>query len=69
MRPTRARDRRITRGRTTDRTVRRAAARTIALGNSGVLLALALPTTVATAALGNACDNRTNNTYEKLLTA
>ncbi|TQN42420.1 PA domain-containing protein [Blastococcus colisei] len=41
--------------------------RTIALTSSGVLLALALPATAATAAPGNACDNRSNNTYEKLL--
>ena len=46
---------------------RRTAARTIALASSGVLLALALPTTAATAAPGKACDNRSNNTYEKLL--
>nr|WP_239521434.1 M20/M25/M40 family metallo-hydrolase [Blastococcus saxobsidens] len=30
-------------------------------------MALALPTTAATAAPGKACDNRSNNTYEKLL--
>jgi Zn-dependent M28 family amino/carboxypeptidase len=46
---------------------RRTASRTIALTSSGVLLALALPATAATAAPGNACDNRSNNTYAKLL--
>lgn len=46
---------------------RRTASRAIALTSSGVLLALALPATAATAAPGNACDNRSNNTYEKLL--
>jgi Zn-dependent M28 family amino/carboxypeptidase len=46
---------------------RRTASRTIALTSSGVLLALALPATAAAAAPGNACDNRSNNTYEKLL--
>ena len=37
---------------------RRTASRTIALTSSGGLLALALPATAATAAPGNACDNR-----------
>jgi Zn-dependent M28 family amino/carboxypeptidase len=46
---------------------RRTAARTIALASSGVLLALALPATAATAAPGTACDVRDNNTYAKLL--
>ncbi|WP_346618986.1 M20/M25/M40 family metallo-hydrolase [Blastococcus montanus] len=46
---------------------RRTAARTIALGSSGLLVALALPVTAATAAPGNACENRNNNTYAKLL--
>jgi Zn-dependent M28 family amino/carboxypeptidase len=46
---------------------RRTASRTIALTSSGVLLALALPATAATAAPGNACDRQNNNTYAKLL--
>ncbi|MCA0146927.1 M28 family peptidase [Blastococcus sp. LR1] len=35
--------------------------------SSGALLAMALPATMATAAPGNACDNRSNNSYDKLL--
>jgi Zn-dependent M28 family amino/carboxypeptidase len=46
---------------------RRTTSRTIALGSSGLLLALALPATAATAAPDNACDHRNNNTYAKLL--
>jgi hypothetical protein len=46
---------------------RRTASRAIALASSGVLLALALPATAATAAPGKACDVRDNNTYAKLL--
>lgn len=47
---------------------RRTTSRAIALGGSGLLLALALPAGAATAAPGgNACDNRNNNTYAKLL--
>jgi Zn-dependent M28 family amino/carboxypeptidase len=46
---------------------RRTASRTIALTSSGVLLALALPATAATAAPGNACDRQNNNTYANLL--
>jgi Zn-dependent M28 family amino/carboxypeptidase len=46
---------------------RRTTSRAIALGGSGLLIALALPATAATAAPGNACDNRNNNTYAKLL--
>jgi Zn-dependent M28 family amino/carboxypeptidase len=46
---------------------RRTASRTIALTSSGVLLALALSATEATAAPGTACDTRNNNTYAELL--
>ncbi len=47
---------------------RRTTSRAIALGGSGLLLALALPATAASAAPGgNACENRNNNTYAKLL--
>ncbi|WP_244523929.1 M28 family peptidase [Blastococcus sp. DSM 46786] len=46
---------------------RRTAARTIALGTSGVMIALALPITTATAAPRDSCDRRHNNTYAKLL--
>ncbi|MGY2082552.1 M28 family metallopeptidase [Blastococcus sp. SYSU DS0539] len=45
---------------------RRTAARTIALGSSTLLFALALPTT-AIAAPRDSCDRRHNNTYAKLL--
>ncbi|MGY1722939.1 M28 family peptidase [Blastococcus sp. SYSU DS0533] len=46
---------------------RRTAARTIALGTSGIMIALALPVTTATAAPRDPCDRRHNNTYAKLL--
>ena len=46
---------------------RRTTSRAIALGSSGLLLALALPATAASAAGGKGCDDRNNNTYEKLL--
>ncbi|MGY1986602.1 M28 family peptidase [Blastococcus sp. SYSU DS0669] len=46
---------------------RRTAARTIALGTSGLMIALALPVTTATAAPRDPCDRRHNNTYAKLL--
>ncbi len=51
---------------------RRTTSRAIALGGSGLLIALALPATAATAAPGNpgqsnACDKRDNDTYAELL--
>ncbi|WP_089304743.1 M28 family peptidase [Geodermatophilus pulveris] len=46
---------------------RQTTSRVIALGGSGLLLALALPVTAAGAAPGRGCDERTNNTYAKLL--
>ncbi|WP_091376182.1 M28 family metallopeptidase [Geodermatophilus sp. DSM 45219] len=46
---------------------RRTTSRAIALGSSGLLLALALPATAASAAGGKGCDDRNNNTYAKLL--
>ncbi len=47
---------------------RRTTSRAIALGGSGLLIALALPATAASAAPGGkACDDRNNNTYAKLL--
>jgi Zn-dependent M28 family amino/carboxypeptidase len=46
---------------------RRTASRTIALTSSGVLLALALPATTATAAPSKGCETRANDTYAKLL--
>jgi Zn-dependent M28 family amino/carboxypeptidase len=51
---------------------RRTASRAIALGGSGLLIALALPATAATAAPGdpgssNACQKRANDTYAELL--
>jgi Zn-dependent M28 family amino/carboxypeptidase len=47
--------------------VRRTAARGVAMGTGGLLVALMLPTTVAAAETGGGCENRNNNTYEKLL--
>ena len=46
---------------------RRTTSRAIALGSSGLLLALALPATAASAAGGKECDDRNNDTYAKLL--
>ncbi|HJX43750.1 MAG TPA: hypothetical protein VJ352_08735, partial [Geodermatophilus sp.] len=56
---------------------RRTTSRAIALGGSGLLIALALPATAATAAPGHpgpgdsgwgeACEDRDNKTYAKLL--
>ena len=45
----------------------RASARTAAVGVLGLVMAALLPVQAASAAPGNACDNRTNNTYSKLL--
>jgi hypothetical protein len=47
--------------------VRRTAARGVAMGTGGLLVALMLPTTVAAAETGGGCENRNNNTYDKLL--
>jgi Zn-dependent M28 family amino/carboxypeptidase len=46
---------------------RRAASRAVAAGTCGLLVALMLPTTAAAAATDGGCENRNNNTYEKLL--
>ena len=46
---------------------RRTAARGVAAGTGGLLVALMLPATNATAQTGGGCENRNNNTYEKLL--
>ena len=46
---------------------RRTTTRAIALGSSGLLLALALPATAATAGPGRACEHRDNDTYDELL--
>jgi Zn-dependent M28 family amino/carboxypeptidase len=46
---------------------RRTTSRAIALGSSGLLLALALPATAATAGPGRACEHRDNDTYDELL--
>jgi hypothetical protein len=43
------------------------APRAVAVGASGLLIALALPATSAVATGGNGCENRNNNTYQKLL--
>jgi Zn-dependent M28 family amino/carboxypeptidase len=45
---------------------RRTATRAAAIGTGGLLVALLLPTTAATAG-GKGCENRNNNTYAKLL--
>ncbi|HZH20409.1 MAG TPA: M28 family peptidase [Geodermatophilus sp.] len=46
---------------------RRTTSRAIALGSSGLLLALALPATAATAGPGRGCEHRDNDTYDELL--
>ena len=45
----------------------RASGRTAAVGVLGLVVAALLPVQVASAAPGKGCDNRTNNTYSKLL--
>src|SRR5688572_22762804 len=42
-------------------------AKGVAVATGGLLVALALPATAAGAAGGNACENRNNNQYDKLL--
>ncbi|MET0763660.1 MAG: M20/M25/M40 family metallo-hydrolase [Blastococcus sp.] len=49
------------------RPARRTASRAVAVGSGGLLVALMLPSTAAVAQTGGGCENRNNNTYEKLL--
>ena len=49
------------------RSSRRVSARVAAVAVFGLVLAGLVPAQAATAAPGNACDTRTNNTYQKLL--
>ena len=46
---------------------RRTAARGVAAGTGGLLVALMLPATAAVAQTGGGCENRSNDTYEELL--
>jgi hypothetical protein len=47
--------------------VKRTAARGVAVGSGALLVALMLPASGAQAAPGGGCENRNNNTYDKLL--
>src|SRR4051794_10916133 len=49
------------------RSTRRTAPRVVALGAGGLLIAAVLPVTAAQAGSGNGCENRNNNSYDKLL--